>query len=253
MAHKTKVNGETKTITAGRCKVNGDTYTIKWGKTLIDGKLYMILFSTPTLRELMDDAVVSYIAGRNASSTSAVQLALPATGVYYVFTFNAGDLSINKVTSNSGTLSALTLLKRTSTSQGNLVKSGNNVKYSSNGTATNTTTRGATIAALTFPKVSESVADSLLSNATLTKRAGREGTGTATVYTAASNLSGKIALAAYGSYIGGSYWSSASSNVSLFGNTNNTSLLRISSGIAYLSSNGTSNLSVYGGSIVTMS
>lgn len=257
--HKTKVNGTNYTITAGRTKINSTNYTQMLGRTLIGGVMYMITFSNPSLLTLMQDATIARIAGRDAKSDAAVNLTFTAAGTYYIFAFCDGNLSITKavVASNLTTIT-LTRLNGSiaSGNRGHVRNNAGTIQFATSPTATTShTVNGGTIAALQFPHYSTSVIDSILTGATFSKLAGRDKTSTGTVQTGLTTIAGKLVFAATNAYMGVSKWpTSGTSQTNVAGNnTSNQSLLRPVNAVVYISTTGSANTSVYGGTIVSAS
>lgn len=262
MAHKCLVGGTAYDIVGGKCLVGGTAYSITGGKTLVGGTGYDISFVSATFDEIMADIDVLVINGRNASSTSTLRAILPnglsQSGIYYVFQLYYGYLTISKVyaeyvDANSAANLTVTVLKQTGTNTyaphitSQTTMGVQLYAYISSNGADNTSVYGGTILIAQFPSYPTSLVDKVLSSITLTRKAGRNASSTQTVnttFTASERFFvGHNAYAAYSSPVG---------TVIYGNNTSNPSLLRLVSGTAYISTNGTSNASVYGGSIVAV-
>ena len=182
---KVLVGGTAYDITKGKTLVGGTAYDITAGKMLIGGTGYDIKFSTmPTLEELFSSATIVATTGRNSSTAGAAgplkESSVPSSGTAYLIVMFNGYMSfykiINRVISQTsvahngtygGNHAAGVYYRTSNTNKGYYFSP---YQYES-GTGTGTTVFGATLALLTFP-YSDTVVDSVLSGATITRIAG---------------------------------------------------------------------------------
>lgn len=260
MAHKCLVSGTAYDITGGKCLVGGTAYSITGGKTLVGGTAYDISFVKATFEELMADASIVNIVGRNASSESYVTVStrILQSDTYYLFQFWGGHLSIVKIavtyidantepiltTTDLAASVAMHPYIRANVSTSRISLS---CSVSSNGTEASTAINGATIALVQFPNYPNSVVDKVISQITLTQKAGRDMPSTALVH--ATFSASDRWFVAWSSYFA---YNSPIGTVVFSNYTTNPSLMRTINGEGYISTNGTSNTSVYGGSIVAV-
>ena len=256
MAGKVLVGGTAYSITGGKACVGGTAYTINGGKTLIGGTAYSIPFQTEpkeyTVADLLSRINLITIAGRNSNSSGEVQMTISTDGTYFLFVFCYSHIGIYKVV-KSGSIST-TLVQKTGTNYCNInVVDSTHIRYM--GAKGSYTVYGATMALVQFRAYTVDEANTLLSGATLAALGGRNNTQPSTVSITVSNARGKIVAAATDTYVA---FSQAPSSVSgsielLYGNnTTNPTLTRLVSSNYYLSLNGTSNASVYGGTMSTI-
>lgn len=124
MAHKTLLGGTSYDISGGKTLVNGTSYSIAGGKTLIGGAAYDISFGVD-LAELFSGMTVSYVSGRNSSSSNVNMIATESyisDGSYkYAFSFDNGYMSIAKIRrSSDGQTFSAELLYQSNASDGNM-------------------------------------------------------------------------------------------------------------------------------------
>lgn len=194
MAHKCLVGGTAYDVTKGRTLIGGTGYDITKGRTLVGGTGYDISFLTATFDEIMADVSWIYVNGRNSSSSASLSAVyrLEQSGIFYVFQFVDGYLTISKVDAeyideNTAPTVSVTVLNQTddNTYQPYIVgemasRPVIRASVSANGTST-MSVYGAVIGILQFPSYPVSLVDSVISSVTLTKVAGRNRSSTARV------------------------------------------------------------------------
>lgn len=246
MAHSTLIGGTEYTIKGGKTLIGGTEYSIKDGKTLVGGTAYNISFGESRIVQLMTNATKYGAAGRNNSSSSLISVSYFTEGTYYAFVFCNGDIGIHKIV--AGQLGGLTLttLYQSNAPYCSLYKGNQTISLSNDG-VNQTTVYGGTIVVVTFTGFTEEETDTILSRVRKQSGAGRNASSTSTVGLATSADS--TVLTAWnqqmalqfpvGTVIFGTY-------------STNPSLSRYTSGTLYISTNGTSNTSVCGASIITL-
>ncbi len=230
MAGKTLIGGTAYTITGGKTMIGGTVRSLKSGKTLIGGTAYDVKLGGSPFFELMSNASLYAIAGRDASSTSTVlssDSSATRAGTFYVFSFYNGYMSINKVVfigaAQSTSSFSATVLAETSSSYGHIYVAERNTRtdvyYAHRNGSKQSNVYGATIAKFQFPGYTETEIDTILSSISLTRIAGRATSTMSTVSGAcASNAN---IFAATNTYIGISMpigtlvWGNRASNPSL--------------------------------------
>lgn len=264
MAHKVLVGGTAYDITKGRTLIGGTGYDITKGRTCVGGTGYDISFSTAGFDEVMADAIIDVIAGRNASTTGNVTayLNLSESGTFYVIQLHTGYLSfvrVDAVYNGEGVVPTLTqtVVNNNGTSilpyiVGDTTGTGRSrivARVSTNGTSA-ASVYGSAIAIVHFPSYTPNIVDAALQSISITRVAGRNNTSTARVSGSYANTyrwfvalpQTSTAYMAYSSPLG----------TVIFGNntTNPSCLCAYSSTVWALSTDGTSAAMLYGGSIV---
>lgn len=250
-AGKTLVGGTAYEITGGKTRVTGTNYTITGGKTLVGGTVYTISFKEQTLKDLFQSASISYIAGRNASSNGEVSVNVNTAGTYYAFVFCNGYMGITKLVSTGSSVTKTLLQQVGGTTYGQVYVNGTTCYCSNNGTSAYRTA-GQTIAVLKFNGYTEAQIEALLTNGTYDRLKGRNSSKTGTLSTTSDNLASKIAILSFNNYIGISFVNSDNSLEVLVGNHSTNPSLLLYNWAFYLSTNGTSSQSCYGGSILSV-
>lgn len=256
MAGKVLVGGTAYSITGGKACVGGTAYTINGGKTLIGGTAYSIPVQTEpkeyTVADLLSRINLIAIAGRNANPSGEVQMTISTNGTYFLFVFCYLHIGIYKVVKSSSI--STTRIQNTGTNYCNVnVVDSTHIRYMGESGSYNV--YGATMALVQFRGYTVDEANTILSGATLSALAGKNGSQPSNVYLSASNARNKILAVATNTNVAFSKApSSASGTIELLygNNTTNPTLTRLVSSNYYLSLNGTSNASVYGGTMSTI-
>lgn len=267
MAHKVLVGGTSYDITKGRTLIGGTGYDVTKGRTLVGGTGYDISFTTAGFDEVMADATIDVIAGRNASTTGNVtaNLNLSASGTFYVIQLHTGYLSfvrVDAVYNGEGVAPTLTqtVVNKNGTSTlpyivGDTTGAGQPrivARVSTNGTSA-TSVYGSVIAIVHFPSYTPNIVDAALQSVSITRIAGRNNSSTARVSGSYAN-SYRWFVALPQTSIGYMAYSSPLGTVIFSNNTTNPSCLcAYTSTVWALSTDGTTASMLYGGSIVRIS
>ena len=178
---KTKIEGTTYDVTGGITLINGVAHPITIGKTLKDGTVYEIN-KKHTFEDLLQSATIITTIGNNseeAVATGPLYLtSAPASGAAYLFSMHYGNIAIYKISNRVITQTALTYCGTPGTNgfsgiYYNTSKKGfYNYPYMyTSGTGTGSLNFGATLSLLTF-SYSDAIVDDILSNLTLSRKAG---------------------------------------------------------------------------------
>lgn len=264
MAHKTTIDGAGYSLQGGRVLVGGAGYDIIKGRTLIGGAGYDVLFQRDWRTEfvgLMRRATLERSDGTDNRTGeyalmtygSDYSLTLQA-GTYYVIAIYAGKVGIAKVYWSGAAFTSIeTLFTNEYSSRIEPVfQASSNVLYAkyyqkSNQNYYNVEVSGGGVFVFTFPGVSQTAADNILSGFTAQSETHREAYTKSYVYVA--DTTQNALLVQYSEYVGLSF----PYGTVIFGNHyNNPSLLRHNNSRYYLSENGTSNKDVYGATIIEL-
>ena len=264
MAHKALVGGAGYDVIGGKPLVGGAGYAIAKGRTLVSGAGYDVLFQRDWRTEfvgLMRRATLKRSDGTDNSTGeyalrtygSDSSLALQA-GTYYVIAIYEGKVGIAKVYWSGAAFTSIETLFTNEDSSGiePVFQASGNVLYAkyyqkSNQSYYNVEVSGGCMFVFTFPGVSQTAADNILSGFTAQSEAHREAYSKDYVYVA--DTTQNALLVQYYNYVGLSF----PYGTVIFGNHyNNQSLLRHDRSRYYLSVNGTSNKDVYGATIIEL-
>lgn len=257
MAGKVLIGGTAYTIAGGRACVGGTAYSISGGKTLIGGTAYSILFQPKayTFADLLSRMTIVSIVGKNSSTKGEVQMTIPSDGTYFMFVIGGGNghMAIHKVV-KAGSIST-TRLKNTSANFDNLyVVDSTHVKYM--GESGVYTVYGATMVLVQFKSYTVAEAQTILSGIDISYCGGRESSGANTVYITRAYCVNKLLVVATNNQVAFSLVGSTINDITVIigTNTENPSLVKPGGGTntLYLSLNGTSNASVYGGTFAAI-
>ena len=257
MGHKTLIGGTAYDIKGGKTLIGGTAYDITAGKTLVGGTGYDISFSLPqTVESLFGNFVRDASAGRDSSSKASISISQSNLhqGTSYVFSFCNGYMGIYRVLYD-GTTVTLTLVKNMSTSYGNVWYHSSSILSSSNGSQT-LTAYALTMIAGHFTGYTPTQVENILQSLTFTRLAGANSSSRSSnnLQTSKANGITGYVFAAHNSYMGVSYVQGLTKQ-NIYGNHGtNPSLLYIFTSSGYIttaiSTNGTSKLSAYGGSLI---
>lgn len=258
--HKTLINGTEYDVTGGKALIGGTSYTISKGRTLVGGTGYDISFGTWTDRfvRLMQNATLVTSAGRNTSSGSNtlwVSFSSIASGTYYVFSIYNGNIGITRIVWDGSSFTDTTLLYASYDGERytrSIVEAASPTLYlayydKTLQRYTRDTPYGAGLFVFSVTGYLETNIDNILSQFLIQNVAYRDAASTAVVRVADTTTN--ALLVQYNNYIGLSY---PYGTVILGNNTANPSLLRQNGGYYNVSSNGTSNTSVYGANIIEL-
>lgn len=253
------IGGTAYKITGGVVGRGGYNYPMrKGGKALINGTGYKITFQPISIENAFKSAITTHSSGVESSTAAQAYVSLTTAGTYYAFVFCNGYAGITKLVSNGSSVTK-TLLKQTGTdtSYGQVYINGTNCYCSTNGTSA-VSYRGQTIICLQFPGYPASEIDTLFSGVTLTRIAGRNASSKSSVSFNSTNYASKFIIVAHNTYMSGVQLTSSGSYTSdiTYGNCEaNKSLLH---GVYstyytyYISTDSSTNQTIYGGSILSM-
>ena len=227
-------------------------------KIVRGGTAYPIFFPPRDIASIFVGATC-ISANRCASSTGQVSVSLATAKTYYVFSICYGYCGIYKVVSDGSTLTKSTLVASASTSYANIYTTGTTCYYSNNGTSA-ASRYAVNLYAFSFDSgLDESVIDSILQQYSCTRLAGRNssskstvsftynslhliGEGNCWIVCSEGNTYFAMSTGDDGSVFGeiALYQSGSASNVKLH-TTGST---------AYYSTDGTTNTTIYGGSVI---
>jgi len=192
-AGKAYVGGTAYDITGGKTLIGGTAYDITAGKTLVGGTAYDISFGSappPTLRNLLLDMTLMADVSCNGSSGFAPTNIVTANlgkfsdlPLHYVISAYSGYMTFYKPTSSGGAVT-MTVLKQANSAVAlaTAATDRNQMKYTYSQQAYETI-YGCSLLVVTFPHFAESDIDSLLTNMTLTRLAGRSASSAGNVRT----------------------------------------------------------------------
>ena len=241
MAHKTLIGGTAYDITGGRTLIGGTGYDITKGRTLIGGTGYNINFATNPLQDfvaLMADATLQTQAGRNSSSTGEVSLTSAQASDRYIFAFCDGAWSVSRDGTN---------IYHSDAQKAWSYYLNGRPFLSNNGGTGSASVYGGSLFSFTFPNYTTAQADAIIANLTTLDSAGRNSSTTGSISLSVAQTATVIAV--NNTYMG----LSSPIGTVIFGNySTNPSLIYYSGGTASISTNGTSALSVRGGSVISL-
>lgn len=232
---------------------------------LLGGKKLVL----PTLAELFADMTAVAQEGINMSSSDTVTVSELYIEIYpsiYVFAFNGNSFAIHHLLSDGSEYIKTTLYRATDDSNatdihmtgwGTQSGSGRYYKYSlSTSGSSNAKVYGGTIIAATFPSYTDDQISAVFGNISVKNSAGRNSSSKAAIYLSNTVITGEIILTACGGAMCAAPVTSPTEYICTLDYKYLLSTYKarnyVASSKTYLSTNGTSSASVYGGTILTI-
>ena len=207
----------------------------------------------PTLAELFADMTVIKRTGRNVSTlgTVSISVKINTNPSIYVFAFCNDSFAIHHLLSNGSKYGKTTLYRATDDSNAtDIYISGTSFYLSTNGSSS-TKVYGGTIIAATFPSYTDEQISAVFGNISVKNSAGINSSSKAAIYLENTVITGEIILTAYRGAMCAAPVTSPTEYICTLGGSYKVRNYVKSSKI-YLSEDGTSYKSVYGGTILTI-
>lgn len=209
----------------------------------------------PTLAELFADMKVIKQNGFNNRFGATVKvngLDFYANPSIYVFAFSYDSFAIHHLLSNGNEHNKITLYRATNDSNAtNIYISGTSCYLSRDGSK-ETALYGGTIIAATFPSYTNDQISAVFGNISVKNSAGRENISKDTIYLSNTVITGEIILTACNGAMCAAPVTSPTEYICTLDKDSIKARNYVDSSKTYLSINGTSSASVYGGTMLTI-
>ena len=212
----------------------------------------------PTLAELFADMTVIDQGGRDTTlGTLSMPVDIEANPSIYVFAFCNDSFAIHYLLSNGSEYGKTTLYRATNDRNAtNIYISGTSCYLSINGSKSDNV-YGGTIIAATFPSYTDNQISAVFSEISVKNSAGRNSSSGGRIHLSNTVITGEIILTAYNGAMCAAPVTSPTEYICTLDyeySSSRTYIARnyVSAGKTYLSTNGTSSASVYGGTILTI-
>ena len=208
----------------------------------------------PTLAELFADMTVIAQKGRNSPNLAdiSIPVIIGANPSIYIFAFCKNCFAIHHLLSNGSEYGKTTLYRATNDRNAtNIHVRGTSCYLSTNGSS-NTRIYGGTIIAAIFPSYTDDQISAVFGNISVKNSAGINSSPADKVYLSNTVITGEIILTAYGGAMCAAPATSPRKYICTLNNGSIKARNYVDSSKTYLSTNGTSSVSVYGGTILTI-
>ena len=208
----------------------------------------------PTLAELFADMTVKKQGGRNNSrlGTASMSVKISINPSIYVFAFCNDSFAIHHLLSNGSEYGKTTLYRATDDSNATDIYISGTRCYLSTSGSSSANVYGGTIIAATFPSYTDDQISAVFGNISVKNSAGRDSSTTGTIYLSNTAITGEIILTVYGGAMCAAPATSPTEYICIFNSSYYDIRNYVDSSKTYLSNNGTSSASVYGGTILTI-